>query len=46
MVLKSMPDSFDILTTALESRSDDELTMELVNRKLLDEEASGKKLLS
>lgn len=37
MVLKSMPDSFDILTTALESRSDDELTMELVKRKLLDE---------
>lgn len=37
MVLTSMPDSFDTLTTALESRSDEELTMELVKRKLLDE---------
>lgn len=37
MVLKSMPESFDTLTTALESRSDEKLTMELVKRKLLDE---------
>ncbi|XP_055601451.1 uncharacterized protein LOC129750515 [Uranotaenia lowii] len=50
MVLKSMPDSFDTLTTALESRSDDELTMELVKSKLIDEaqkraEKSGESIL-
>lgn len=37
MILKSLPDSFDTLTTALESRSDEELTIELVKRKLLNE---------
>lgn len=39
MVLRSLPDSFDALTTALEARSDDELTLELVKMKLLDEVA-------
>lgn len=37
MVLKSMPDSFDNLTTALETREDKNLTMDLVKGKLLDE---------
>lgn len=37
MVLKSMPDSFDNLTTALETREDKDLTMDLVKGKLLDE---------
>lgn len=37
MVLKSMPESYDHLTTTLETRSDDDLTMELVKSKLLDE---------
>lgn len=32
MVLNSIPGSFNTLTTAFESRSDDELTMELVKR--------------
>lgn len=39
MILRSLPSSYDTLTTALESRSDDELTLELVKRKLLDEAA-------
>lgn len=39
MILRSLPSSYDTLTTALESRSDDDLTMELVKRKLLDEAA-------
>uniref|UniRef100_A0AAG5DHX2 Uncharacterized protein n=1 Tax=Anopheles atroparvus TaxID=41427 RepID=A0AAG5DHX2_ANOAO len=37
MVLRSLPKSFDALTTALESRSDKELTMDLVRAKLIDE---------
>lgn len=37
MILRSLPRSFDTLTTALESRSDADLTLELVKRKLLDE---------
>lgn len=37
MVLKSMPDSYDNLTTALETREDKDLTMELIKGKLLDE---------
>ena len=39
MILRSLPSSYDTLTTALESRSDDDLTLELVKRKLLDEAA-------
>ena len=39
MILRSLPTSYDTLTTALESRSDDDLTLELVKRKLLDEAA-------
>lgn len=39
MILRSLPSSFDTLTTALESRSDADLTLELVKRKLLDETA-------
>lgn len=37
MVLRSLPKAFDALTTALENRSDDDLTMELVRSKLIDE---------
>lgn len=37
MVLRSLPDSFDILVTALESRKEEDLTMEIVKQKLLDE---------
>lgn len=37
MVLRSMPDSFNPLTTALESRSDADLTFDLVKSKLIDE---------
>ncbi|XP_052871090.1 myosin heavy chain, non-muscle-like [Anopheles cruzii] len=37
MILRSLPKSFDGLTTALESRSDEELTIELVKSKLIDE---------
>lgn len=39
MILRSLPSTYDTLTTALESRSDDDLTLELVKRKLLDEAA-------
>lgn len=39
MVLRSLPDSFIALTTALEARSDDELTLEMVKMKLVDEVA-------
>lgn len=38
MVLKSMPDCFENLTTALETREDKDLTLELVKGKLLDKE--------
>lgn len=37
MILRSLPKAFDALTTALESHSDKELTMELVQAKLIDE---------
>lgn len=37
MLLRSMPSAFDTLTTALESRTDKELTMDLVRSKLIDE---------
>ena len=37
MVLKSMPESYDYLTTTMETRSDDDLTMEFVKNNLLDE---------
>ena len=37
MILRSLPKAFDALTTALESRSDKELTMDLVRAKLIDE---------
>lgn len=37
MILRSLPKAFDGLTTALESRSDQDLTMELVRTKLIDE---------
>ncbi len=36
MVLRSLPDSFDALCTALESRNDADLTMELIRGKLID----------
>lgn len=39
MVLRSLPESFSTLTTALESRSDDELTFDLVKSKVVDEVA-------
>lgn len=37
MILRSLPDSFNALTTALESRNDNELTLELIRPKLIDE---------
>lgn len=37
MLLSSLPDSYGTLITALESRDEKELTMELVKAKLLDE---------
>lgn len=37
MILRSLPKAFDALTTALESRSDAELKMDLVKAKLIDE---------
>jgi hypothetical protein len=37
IILSSLPESYDVLTTALESRSDDDLTIVLVNQKLIDE---------
>ena len=37
MILRSLPKAFDALTTALESRTDKELTMDLVRAKLIDE---------
>lgn len=37
MILRSLPKAFDAFTTALESRLDEELTMELVRSKLIDE---------
>lgn len=36
MILRSLPDSFDTLCTALESRDDNDLTMDLVRGKLID----------
>lgn len=36
-ILRGLPRSFNALTTALEARSDDELTLGLVREKLLDE---------
>lgn len=38
MILRSLPSTFDTLTTALENRSDDKLILELDKRKLLNEE--------
>lgn len=37
MLLRSLPKQFDTLTTALENRTDAELTMDLVRSKLIDE---------
>ncbi len=37
IMLSSLPDSYDVLTTALEARSDDELTLGLVKQKLIGE---------
>ncbi|KXJ69374.1 hypothetical protein RP20_CCG027404 [Aedes albopictus] len=37
LVLSSLPKTFNTLTTALESRADDELTLDLVKTKLIDE---------
>lgn len=37
MMLRSVPDSYDGLVTALESRKDEDLTIELVKQKLMDE---------
>lgn len=37
LVLASLPDSYDNLVIALEGRKDDELTMEFIRSKLLDE---------
>lgn len=37
MILRSLPDSFNALTTALEARSDAELTLQLIRPKLIDE---------
>ena len=39
MVLRSLTESFSVLTTALESRSDEELTLDLVKTKVVDEVA-------
>lgn len=39
LVLTSLPPSFNTLTTSLESRADDELTLELIKAKLYDEVA-------
>jgi hypothetical protein len=44
MILRSLPDSFNALTTALEARSDADLTLQLIRPKLIDEakkEATG-----
>ncbi|XP_038110550.1 uncharacterized protein LOC119767086 [Culex quinquefasciatus] len=41
MILRSLPSSFNTLTTALEARSDEELTLELVKMKLVDEVAKS-----
>ncbi|KXJ78035.1 hypothetical protein RP20_CCG005822 [Aedes albopictus] len=37
MILRSLPDSYSSLVTALESRPDADLTLQLVKSKLLDE---------
>jgi hypothetical protein len=37
IILSSLPESYDVLTTALEARSDDDLTIGLVKQKLIDE---------
>lgn len=37
MILRSMPDSYHFLASALEARKDEEVTMELVRFKLIDE---------
>lgn len=37
LVLSSLPKTFNTLTTALESRTDDELTLDVVKTKLIDE---------
>ena len=39
MVLRSLPESFSVLSTALESKSDEELTLDLVKTKVVDEVA-------
>ena len=36
LILRGLPDSFDPLTTALEARNEDELTLEMVKVKLID----------
>ncbi|XP_071576174.1 cytochrome P450 4C1-like isoform X3 [Temnothorax nylanderi] len=42
MLLCSLPESYNTLITALETRSEDELTIELVKGKLLDEDRRRK----
>ena len=37
LILRSLPETFNTLTTALEVRSDEELTLQLIRPKLLDE---------
>ncbi|XP_038116867.1 uncharacterized protein LOC119769049 [Culex quinquefasciatus] len=41
MILRSLPSSFNTLTTALEARSNEELTLKLVKMKLVDEVAKS-----
>lgn len=42
LLLCSLPESYNTLITALETRSEDELTIELVKGKLLDEDRRRK----
>jgi hypothetical protein len=42
MILRSLPESYNALTTALESRNDDELTLQLIRPKLIDESKKEK----
>lgn len=37
MLLRSLPPSFDVLVTALDSRSDDDISIDAVKSKLVDE---------
>lgn len=46
LMLCSLPDSYDTLITALESRADDDLTLELVKGKLIQEHKRRNELQS